>query len=66
MQIMIEMDETGTGTMSIDGSEPQPFGDVEEVCSVIERLAGQPDADEMEAEQAGMDQGFAGVRGGGM
>lgn len=62
MQITIQMDETGTGTMSIDGAEPTPFQNVEEVCSVLEQLAGQTDGDE--AEDEAMVQGFAGRRGG--
>ena len=62
MQIMIEMDETGVGTMSIDGAEPVPFQNVEEVCSALEQMAGQTDGDEQ--EQAGMAAGFNGVRGG--
>lgn len=47
--ITIEMDETGAGTMSIDGAEPAPFQSAEEVCQVIEAMAGQPDADEAAA-----------------
>lgn len=46
--IHIEMDQ-GTGTISIDDAEPVPFQNAEEVCSVIEQLAGQPDADEAAA-----------------
>lgn len=67
MQINIEMDETGKGTISIDGSEPAPFNNAEEVCTVIEGLAGQSDQDDgaqaMQAEQDGMKQGFAAARG---
>ena len=67
MQITIEMDETGAGTFSVDGSEPTPFSNAEEVCSVIEQMAGQSDEDDgaqaMQAEQSGMEQGFSGARG---
>ena len=47
--ITIEMDETGAGTMSIDGAEAAPFASAEEVCQVIEAMAGQPDEDEAAA-----------------
>lgn len=59
--IAIEMDEAGAGTMSIDGAEPQPFASAEEVCSVIEAMAGQAEPEEDEAAQ--MQAGFAQARG---
>ena len=47
--ITVELSEDGTGTISIDGSEPVPFQSAEQVCSAIETLAGQPDEDEAAA-----------------
>jgi hypothetical protein len=47
--ITVELSEDGTGTISIDGSEPVPFQGVEQVCTAIETLAGQPDEDEAAA-----------------
>ena len=63
MQIHIEMDEQGKGTYAIDDGEPTPFENAEEVCSVIEQLAGQSDEDDMAAEQEGMNAGFSAARG---
>jgi hypothetical protein len=48
-QLIIEIEQGGAGTIAIDGAEPVPFQNAEEVCSVIESLAGQPDADEASA-----------------
>ena len=59
--ITIEMDEAGAGTMSIDGAEPQPFASAEEVCQVIEAMAGQAEPEEDEAAQ--MQAGFSAARG---
>ena len=57
--INIEMDETGAGQFSVDGSEPTPFQSAEEVCQVIEAMAGGGQASEGEAMEAG----FAEARG---
>lgn len=48
-QLIIEIEQGGSGTVAIDGAEPVPFQSAEEVCAVIESLAGQPDADEASA-----------------
>ena len=47
--IAIELAEDGTGTIAIDGGEAVPFQSVEQVCTAIETLAGQPDEDEAAA-----------------
>lgn len=62
--IAIELAEDGTGTIAIDGAEPTPFQSAEEVCSVIESMAGQ--SEPVEDEGAAMQAGFNGVRGGGL
>jgi len=57
--ITIEMDETGAGQFSVDGSEPTPFQSAEEVCQVIEAMAGATEGtpeQEGEAMQAGFNQ----------
>lgn len=47
--ITIELAEDGAGTIAIDGGEAVPFQGVEQVCTAIETLAGQPDEDEAAA-----------------
>jgi hypothetical protein len=58
--------ETGEQvTLSIDGGEPQPVESIEAACEAIEQAEGlgSPQEDAMEAEQQGMQAGFAGARG---
>lgn len=49
-------------TLTVDGGEPQPMESVEQACEAIEQAEGGGQDNE-QAEQQGMQQGFAGARG---
>jgi gamma-glutamylcysteine synthetase len=63
MQFVID---TEARTFSVDGSEPQPYESIEQVCELLEATEQQSPEAGMEQEQQGMEAGFAGVRGGGL
>lgn len=70
-QIVID---TEAKTIAIDGSEPQQFESMEQVCELLEKMggaeespqAGQAEGGEGMSEDQAMQAGFSGVRGGGL
>ena len=64
-------DEGGSLSISMDGGEPQPIEGVEQACQVVEEVFGgqeqeSPAEDAGDGAGAAFEQGFGGVRNGGM
>lgn len=61
---MIITIDTEQQTIDIDGSGPQPYENMEQVCEMLESMGGESEAPDMAAqEQAGMEEGFKQARG---
>ena len=69
--LTISQNEQGQMTITLDGAEPQPIEGVEQACQVVQEVFGgqeqeSPAEDQQEGAGAAFEQGFGGVRNGGL
>lgn len=45
--------DTDAGTVAVNGSEPQQYDNIEQVCELLEKVAGESESPEQEQVEGG-------------